>query len=53
MLENFAKIAELRIREAIERGELENLPGAGKPIIIESMLYVPEEDRLYFFLDFL
>jgi hypothetical protein len=25
-------LAERRIREAIERGELDNLPGAGKPI---------------------
>ena len=27
-----ARIAENRIREAIEAGELENLPGLGKPI---------------------
>ena len=34
MLENFAKIAELRIREAIERGELENLPGAVSQLLL-------------------
>ena len=46
MFEISAKIAELKIREAIEKGELNNLPGAGKPIIIDSMLFVPEEERL-------
>ena len=42
----FAKVAEFKIREAIEKGELKDLPGAGKPIIIENMAFVPEEDRL-------
>lgn len=27
-----ARIAEIRIREAIDAGELDNLPGLGKPI---------------------
>ena len=42
----FAKVAEFKIREAIEKGELKDLPGSGKPIIIENMAFVPEEDRL-------
>ncbi|MDD2422110.1 MAG: DUF1992 domain-containing protein [Heliobacteriaceae bacterium] len=46
MRDIFAKIADAKIREAIEKGELKNLPGAGKPVIIEDMLFVPEEDRL-------
>ena len=42
----FAKVAEFKIREAIEKGELKDLPGVGKPIIIENMAFVPEEDRI-------
>jgi hypothetical protein len=34
-------MVERRIREAIERGEFENLPGAGKPI---ADLDQPEDD---------
>jgi hypothetical protein len=34
-------LIERRIREAIERGELDNLPGAGKPI---ADLDVPEDE---------
>lgn len=41
-----AILAESKIREAIEKGELKNLPGAGKPIHIQDMLFVPLEDRL-------
>ena len=46
MHDTFAKVAEFKIREAIEKGELKDLPGAGKPIIIENMAFVPEEERL-------
>lgn len=42
----FQRIAEERIKEAIERGELNNLPGAGKPLEIEDLSHVPEELRV-------
>lgn len=29
---DFARLAERRIEEAVEAGELDNLPGAGKPL---------------------
>ena len=40
-----SRIAEERIREAIERGELRNLPGEGKPLEIEDLSHVPEDLR--------
>lgn len=40
------RIAERRIREAIERGELDDLPLAGKPLTLESNPLVPEDLRL-------
>lgn len=39
-------IAEQRIKEAIERGEFDNLEGAGKPLILEDLSNVPEESRM-------
>ncbi len=42
----FAKVAEERIREAIERGELDNVPGMGKPLKLEDDSRIPEELRL-------
>ena len=41
-----AKIAEQKIREAIERGELDNLPFHGIPIIPEDLSGVPESLRM-------
>lgn len=46
MYDIIAILAEAKIREAIEKGELNNLPGAGKPLKINNMLFVPKEDRL-------
>ena len=43
---SFTKIAEERIRKAIEQGELDNLPGQGQPLIFEDDRGVPEELRL-------
>lgn len=40
------RIAENRIREAIEAGEFDNLPGRGKPIDLEDYFATPEELRL-------
>jgi hypothetical protein len=39
------KIAEARIREAVERGEFDHLPGAGEPLELDDDSQVPEELR--------
>ena len=41
-----AKIAEQRIREAMERGEFDNLPCHGKPIKLDDLIGVPEHLRM-------
>ncbi|WP_460597420.1 DnaJ family domain-containing protein [Geomonas sp. Red276] len=41
-----ASIAERRIKEAMERGEFDNLPGKGKPLVEEDLSAVPEELRM-------
>jgi len=40
------RIAEEKIREAMERGEFDDLPFKGEPIGIDSNPYVPEDLRL-------
>lgn len=40
-----AVIAESKIREAIARGELDNLAGSGRPLEIDDLSHVPEELR--------
>lgn len=40
------QIAETRIREAVDRGELEDLPGAGSPLRLDDDRMVPEELRV-------
>ena len=42
----FDKIAEERIREAIERGEFDDLPGKGKPLNLEDDSHLPPDLRL-------
>lgn len=39
-------IAERRIVEAQERGEFDDLPGAGRPLRLEDMSHVPPELRM-------
>jgi hypothetical protein len=39
-------LAEQRIREAIERGELDDLPGRGRPLDLSEDPLVPEDLRL-------
>lgn len=39
------KIAEQKITEAIENGELDNLPGRGQPLSLDDDALVPEELR--------
>jgi hypothetical protein len=40
------RIAEERIREAIQRGEFENLPGSGKPLKFDDELHIPDDLRM-------
>ena len=43
---NFDKAVEAVIKEAMERGEFENLPGKGKPIDLTAYFGAPEEVRM-------
>ena len=38
-------IAENKIREAVKRGELDNLPCKGKPLKLDDLSHIPEELR--------
>ncbi len=40
------RIAEERIREAMEKGLFDNLPGAGKPLRLDDDSRVPEDLRM-------
>ena len=42
----FARIAEQRIREAIENGEFEDLKGMGKPLDLGDESWIPEDLRM-------
>ncbi len=42
----FEIVAEERIRDAMERGEFDHLPGAGKPLKLEDDAMVPAELRV-------
>jgi len=46
MFPGFNRIVEERIRRAQQRGDFDNLPGSGKPLIFEDDSLVPEELRL-------
>jgi len=43
---SFDKIVEAIIKEAMERGEFEDLPGKGKPIDLTAYFDAPEEIRM-------
>ena len=43
---SFNRIAENRIREAMEQGEFDNLPGAGQPLSLEEYFSTPEDLRM-------
>lgn len=44
----FGKIAEMRIKEALLKGKLQNLPGQGKPIELENRNpYETQEERIF------
>ncbi len=38
-------LAEAHIQAAMERGELDNLPGAGRPLVLDDDRHVPEALR--------
>ena len=40
------RLAEARIKEATQRGALDNLPGAGKPLVLDDDRFVSEELRV-------
>ena len=40
------KIAERKIKEALEKGEFDDLPGRGEPLPLEDDSHVPEDLRL-------
>lgn len=40
------KIAERKIQEAMEKGELDNLPGKGKPLQLDDLPGVPAEEKM-------
>lgn len=46
MIPGFNKIIEERIRMAQERGDFEDLPGAGKPIRFDDDSHIPEDLRM-------
>ncbi len=46
MFTGFSKIVEERIRKAIQKGEFENLAGAGQPLKLEDDRHIAEELRL-------
>ena len=45
---SWERIAENRIREAMQEGEFDNLPGAGKPIDLDGCFKLPEQLRVAF-----
>jgi hypothetical protein len=46
ILPGYEKIVEQRIKEAMEKGEFDDLPGKGKPMLLEDDSHVPEDLRL-------
>ena len=42
----YLKMVERKIQEAMERGEFDNLPGQGKPLLLEEDSHIPEELRV-------
>lgn len=45
-MDPLVRIAEEKIREAMARGEFDNLPGAGKPLLLEDDSMVPVDLRV-------
>lgn len=47
-MDMMSALVEQRIKEAMARGEFDNLPGKGRPLELEDMAHVPEELRVGF-----
>jgi DnaJ family protein C protein 28 len=47
-LEDWESAIDKQIREAMERGEFDHLPGAGKPLDLDENPFAPEDWRLAF-----
>ena len=45
-MDAFTKIAERKIKEALDNGEFDNLTGAGRPLVFEDETWIPEDLRL-------
>jgi len=43
---SFERLIEEKIKEAMDRGEFDNLPGKGKPIDLEDYFATPEDMRV-------
>ncbi|GAP08529.1 hypothetical protein ATHL_03434 [Anaerolinea thermolimosa] len=46
MMDGWGELVERQIREAMERGAFRDLPGKGKPLLLDDWSLVPEEVRL-------
>ncbi|MFZ2445216.1 MAG: DnaJ family domain-containing protein [Syntrophobacteraceae bacterium] len=46
IFEAFDKIADQKIREAMQQGEFDDLPGKGKPLRLEDDSHIPQDIRL-------
>ena len=46
MLGGFEKIVEERIKKAMKEGQFDDLPGSGKPLLLEDDRHIPEDLRL-------
>lgn len=44
--ETWRRLAEQRIREAVERGDFDNIEGMGKPMRLEDESHIPEDLRM-------
>ena len=40
------ELAEARIAEAVQRGDFDNLPGAGRPLVLDDDSNIPETQRM-------
>src|SRR6185369_2629015 len=45
---SWERIAENKIREAMQEGEFDNLPGAGRPVDLDGYFKLPEHLRVAF-----
>ena len=45
-MDAFRKIVEQRIKEAQQKGEFDDLPGCGRPLVMEDDSRIPEDLRL-------